>query len=230
MKSSRLLILFAAVSILIHVSVLMINIRPAEKKKEPAAEHLIPVDLVAEQVLPEPAPKEAKPERIPDPQPEPEPAAAQNQPDEPQPEKVPDPQPEPAPAAEPQQIQEPAETGASEKTESQAAREDRAVSQGTPNQPPPSNPFAGLLERIEENKKNSYPLRARKRSQEGTVYIQLILNENGDMISVEVSRASPYTILDSAAIELIKKIMETPYPHGLGKTVKLKIPITYQLD
>ena len=234
MKSSRIILIFIAVSLILHICIFLIKPAPAEElKPDLIEERLIPVDIALKpEIKPPPAAEQVeKPPELPPPPPEPVKPAEPVVHEEPLPEVQPvaEPAPQKEPAEEPEPSRPPennAETADSQNTASSSS----AQSENPPSTGSSENPFEGLLERIEKNKSSTYPLSARKRGQQGTVYVKLVLDKDGNMLSADIIKKSSYSSLNSAALKLINKIMETPYPHGLGKIVNLRIPITYKLN
>jgi TonB family protein len=94
-----------------------------------------------------------------------------------------------------------------------------------PKQPDTAPVIEGLKRRIEETR--TYPYVARKRGLQGVVRLALRLDEKGNLIELVVTESSGYGVLDDAATALIEKVV--PYPHGLGTTLSVDIPIRYSL-
>ena len=94
---------------------------------------------------------------------------------------------------------------------------------------PKVNPFNGLLERINLLKNSTYPLIAKKKGWQGSIMIQVELDEDGRLISAEIISECRYSSLNEAALKLVKKALEQPYLHNTGKTAILRLPITYKL-
>lgn len=88
-----------------------------------------------------------------------------------------------------------------------------------------SRVFDGLRERIVQ--KRVYPPVAQKRGYEGTVVVLITLDAGGNLSDLVVSRSSGYSVLDKAAVALIKRVL--PYEHNTGKSISVEIPITYEL-
>lgn len=91
------------------------------------------------------------------------------------------------------------------------------------------NPFAELMQRVNEMKYSVYPLRAKKKGYQGTVVVELKLDSDGNLIDAVIVQECRYSILDKAAIELVELVLNQPYPHALGRNVTLKMPITFKL-
>ncbi len=237
MKSSRIILLFAAVSIVIHGLVFLVKIPPSESSPLIETEHMIPVELAfldlqsrqpeaSVQAPPPASSAEQKTAELPA-------VLEKTVPNEPvqelpQPEPVKQAASEAEPVPEPEQEQAAPES-ASPQQVSHGAFQNSAESSGSAPEVK-ANPFDDLMQRVEINKSGSYPLRARKRGQQGTVMVLLTLDKDGNMLNVEIIGKSRHSALNTAAIELVEKIMEQPYPHGLDKTVNFKFPITFRLD
>jgi protein TonB len=76
----------------------------------------------------------------------------------------------------------------------------------------------------------SYPERARKRNQEGTVVIHALIGQDGKPIEVNVAQSSGHRLLDEAAREAISDCAFVPQKVG-GRAVKaiVEIPIPFKL-
>ncbi len=59
-------------------------------------------------------------------------------------------------------------------------------------------------------RKKNYPLRARRREEEGRVKIHLVIEKNGKMGLMEILQSSSYPLLDEAALQAVKKA--APFP------------------
>jgi protein TonB len=87
-----------------------------------------------------------------------------------------------------------------------------------------------LLAYIKEfiNKSLVYPPMARRRNIQGIVSVYFEMEKNGKLVSVSVGCSSGSSILDNAAVSLIKKI--PPLDNvSLNKTLALNINIAYEL-
>jgi protein TonB len=76
----------------------------------------------------------------------------------------------------------------------------------------------------------SYPERARKRNQQGTVVVHALIGSDGKPIEVTVARSSGHRLLDEAAQEAIADCAFVPQKVG-GRAVKaiVEIPIPFKL-
>jgi len=86
----------------------------------------------------------------------------------------------------------------------------------------------GGIKTIQE--KVIYPEDAKDEEIEGTVLINTFINEKGEVVWTEISK-SAHPILDSAAINAIKKVNFTPGKHK-GKNVKVQVivPVSFKLE
>jgi protein TonB len=76
----------------------------------------------------------------------------------------------------------------------------------------------------------SYPERARKRNQEGTVVVHALIGPDGRPIEVTVAQSSGHRLLDEAAQKAIAHCAFVPQKVG-GRAVKaiVEIPIPFKL-
>jgi TonB family protein len=90
--------------------------------------------------------------------------------------------------------------------------------------------YEALLAYIKDfiDKNLVYPPMARRRNIEGVVAVYFEIERNGEFVSVSAGRSSGSSILDNAAVSLIKKI---PPPENLilNRTLALNVNITYEL-
>jgi protein TonB len=70
----------------------------------------------------------------------------------------------------------------------------------------------------------TYPVLARKRGMEGTVYVSFRINKSGSPDEIEILKSSGHRILDSATVKVIKKA--GPYPHIKNR---VEVPVAYRL-
>jgi TonB family protein len=82
-----------------------------------------------------------------------------------------------------------------------------------------------FLAEVEKHKE--YPYIARRRGYEGVVTLIVELSAAGDLNQVRVVASSGFSPLDDAAAAIISRV--TPFKHGLGRPVAMKIPINYRL-
>jgi protein TonB len=90
--------------------------------------------------------------------------------------------------------------------------------------------YEALLAYIKDfiDKNLVYPPMARRRNVEGVVGVYFEIGENGDLVSVAVNRPSGSSILDNAAVSLIKKIRLLGN-RTVKKRTALNVNITYEL-
>jgi pilus assembly protein CpaC len=77
-----------------------------------------------------------------------------------------------------------------------------------------------------------YPPEARKLGWEGTVKLNIFLDNKGNLKKVEVSKSSGYDVLDEAAVDVVRK--QAPYPafppQAKLSQLRINIPIAYRKD
>ena len=80
------------------------------------------------------------------------------------------------------------------------------------------------------NPKPPYPLAARKRGIEGQVLLRARVQEDGHCAAVETKKSSGSTMLDSAAVETVKKWRFAPATiSGAPVASWVEVPITFRL-
>lgn len=104
-----------------------------------------------------------------------------------------------------------------EKTVLLAAAQEKATWQST------------LLSHLEKHKR--YPRQARRRKQEGTVYVRITMNSEGAVLNHHLTAASPYPALNREALALIIRAQPLPVPlfEVAGDTVDFVVPVTFTL-
>ena len=70
----------------------------------------------------------------------------------------------------------------------------------------------------------TYPLLARKRGIEGTVYVKFRINPDGQPVEIQIIRSSGSEILDKGALKIIKNAGPFPYVNDA-----LEVPISFRL-
>jgi protein TonB len=90
--------------------------------------------------------------------------------------------------------------------------------------------YAALLAYVKEfiDKNLVYPPMARRRNVEGVVGVHFEIEGNGSLVAITVDHSSGSSILDNAAVSLIKK-MHPPENLTLNRTLALRINIAYEL-
>jgi TonB family protein len=81
------------------------------------------------------------------------------------------------------------------------------------------------------NPKPPYPKSARRRGQEGTVLLRVLVLEDGKVGEIELAGPSGYTVLDESALKAVKKWIFIPGKNG-GEDISswVEVPIKFQLD
>jgi len=76
-----------------------------------------------------------------------------------------------------------------------------------------------------------YPILARKRGYQGTVFLEVLVSKDGKAASIQLSRSSGYTILDRAAIKGVRGWLFYPAKKGDELfEMWVKIPIRFTLN
>lgn len=94
---------------------------------------------------------------------------------------------------------------------------------------PESNYYHHLLAAIERNK--FYPVKAKKRGQEGEVILEISLSSDGRITDIQVAKSSGFFTLDKAAFRAVKKIKKfKPFPITLTlNATTVQVPMSYRL-
>lgn len=89
--------------------------------------------------------------------------------------------------------------------------------------------LAGAIRtRVEQLK--HYPHVARANRWEGRVVLRAVIGEEGQLIDLKVAESSGHSILDEAALEVLKKTAPLTLPQPLGRPqVVVQVPISYRL-
>ncbi len=91
-----------------------------------------------------------------------------------------------------------------------------------------------LNHQIAQHAKNSYPKRAKRRRWEGEVLIQFTLFPNGAIKHLSIIQSSGRSMLDEAAIHILKTDMNSqfkPFPDDIVRNKwVIKVPVSYHLE
>jgi protein TonB len=79
----------------------------------------------------------------------------------------------------------------------------------------------------EVERRKEYPYIARKRGQEGVVTVSVALSAGGELDDLKIVQSSGFSQLDDAAMAAIRRAC--PFYHGLGRGVRMMVPIDYRL-
>lgn len=92
---------------------------------------------------------------------------------------------------------------------------------------------ARYLEQVKKliEERLDYPLMARKMGMQGSVQIRCRLSRDGTRVAAEVAAASPYALLDQAALRAVDRVGRFPAvpPEVAGEEVVLTIPLRFRL-
>lgn len=84
----------------------------------------------------------------------------------------------------------------------------------------------GLIETIRRSieRAKTYPILARKRSIEGTVYISFRVSRQGEARDIKILKSSGYRILDKTTLDILRKA--APFPH---LDSPIEVPVVFKL-
>ena len=75
-----------------------------------------------------------------------------------------------------------------------------------------------------------YPRLARKRGQQGTVVLGVLVNREGGVAELQIEESSGYGLLDRAALKAVRKWRFEPGRRGdLKVTMRVRVPVTFTL-
>lgn len=83
-----------------------------------------------------------------------------------------------------------------------------------------------FLARVESRKE--YPYMAMRRNLTGTVTVQVTIGADGSLYGAEVVSSSGAKMLDEAGLKAVKN--SCPFPHDVGRTICMNIPISFYLN
>ncbi len=84
--------------------------------------------------------------------------------------------------------------------------------------------------RYQLNAPPPYPGLARKRGQEGTVILQVLVNSEGRVDDLKIETPSGFAMLDRAAIKAVRKWSFEPGRRGKVKiSMRVRVPVTFKL-
>ncbi|WP_281648118.1 energy transducer TonB [Parendozoicomonas sp. Alg238-R29] len=75
-----------------------------------------------------------------------------------------------------------------------------------------------------------YPRQSRRRNQEGTVLVEVLVDETGETLKVDVIESSGYPLLDRAAIKSVSRWAFQPKTVGSSTVIsKVQVPVLFSL-
>ena len=221
-------------SAVLHLSLVLFWSDSEAKIEMSAGAMAAPVSLtfstVTQEAVPEPEPvvqPKPKPAPKPEPLPEPEPVEDAAPVLEQKPEPVEEPEPEPEPV-EPQVTE---EIPAPEQTYEQPASEATAIEESEQ---------AGLNQDIpvvtepafrEPPRPPSYPRSAQRRNQQGEVMVEVLVDEQGSIVTLDVLTSSGYALLDRAALKAVSGwAFEPMYRNQVAIVSRVQVPVRFRLN
>jgi protein TonB len=85
--------------------------------------------------------------------------------------------------------------------------------------------------RYQLNTPPTYPGLARKRGQEGTVFLKVLVNKEGRVDELEIETSSGFTLLDRAAVSAVRKWSFEPGRRGDERVpMWVRVPVTFKLN
>ena len=85
--------------------------------------------------------------------------------------------------------------------------------------------------RYQLNAPPTYPGLARKRGQEGTVFLKVFVNKEGRVDELEIETSSGFTLLDRAAVSAVRKWSFEPGRRGEEMVpMWVRVPVTFKLN
>lgn len=76
-----------------------------------------------------------------------------------------------------------------------------------------------------------YPSIARMNRWEGRVVVHVSVRRDGQLVNPEVEESSGYSVLDQAAVDVVRQASPLPLKYALEQSpVSMSIPLTYQLE
>jgi protein TonB len=198
-----------------------------------------PFNPNATRPVPEPEPEDAIPLEKVEEKPKPKPKAPGKKPEKKETKKKPEAKPKKetkkaaaakVPEGKPAQTPAPAVPAPSQPTTAKAAPAKPAAPRATQNAAVSDAPVRVTNPNYAGACPISYPERARKRNQEGTVVVHALIGPDGKPIEVTVAQSSGHALLDEAAQEAIANCAFVPQKVG-GRAVRaiVEIPIPFKL-
>jgi protein TonB len=75
-----------------------------------------------------------------------------------------------------------------------------------------------------------YPHMARANRWEGRVVLRAVIGEDGQLVDLKIAESSGHSVLDEAALDVLKNAAPLTLPQPLGRSqVVVQVPISYRL-
>ena len=115
-----------------------------------------------------------------------------------------------------------------------APDEHQLVAKAPPTSMPPSRPDYGWLTDMLQRRSaevRHYPSQARLNQWQGKVVVRAVIRADGHLADVTVKKSSGHSVLDEAAMDVIRRITPIQLKYALGRQeVVVNIPISYELN
>jgi protein TonB len=138
------------------------------------------------------------------------PPEPKKEPPKPKPKKIPKPVEQPKPKELPK-LPEPAQPSEQAINVPQGTGEPGPATDAEPEEPqviPPS------VDKSKKNKQPTYPRQSRRKGEEGTVLLEVLVLPNGEVDDVRIKKSSGFPKLDKAAVHAVKKWKDSPAKLG----------------
>ena len=97
----------------------------------------------------------------------------------------------------------------------------------------PSTEYSAYLSRLRAQLQQAlrYPASAQRRGITGTVQLEIAIEADGAVSSVELAASSSYDALDRAALEAARSLPRQPFPADVrARPLRVRVPVTFRLQ
>ncbi len=92
-------------------------------------------------------------------------------------------------------------------------------------------PSTSAQPRYRSNPKPTYPSESRRAGQQGIVFIAVEVTAEGRVASAQLSRSSGYPLLDTAALQAIRRwTFEPARTAGIATSSRVEVPVRFDLS
>jgi protein TonB len=76
-----------------------------------------------------------------------------------------------------------------------------------------------------------YPRGARRRGEQGTVELEIVVRPDGTLGAVTLAGSSSHPALDDAALAAARRVAAEPFPPGLApRLLRVRLPVVFRLE